>query len=667
MATQKAKRMTDDEIQKAVNEQLRLATGFDEDDITKEREKALDYYFMRPRGDEVTGRSDVISGDVSAMVEAVLSQMLDGFSSDNIAEFQPDGEDDETQAQLESDTVTHFVMDANNGYMALLEAIKDALLERNGVIKVWVDERTQTETLEYIDVDSVAFSTLTNVPGKIIDVIDYDPKNETLKIKETTVDRKLKVEAIPLENFLYTENWTSLDLQDIPFCAERKVDSRSSLIEQGYNKTKVNNLDARHTVMESSNVRNPRKTESDNNQASEPSQDQIEYFESYMLIDTDGDGISERRRFITSGTTLLDNMEVPMVAFAAGAVLINPHRFLGVSIYDKIKQIQDINTGLNRALLDNANATNKSRLVVRDGKVNTDDLEDGRVNGRIRVKGSHVGPLDQAVAPLLVPDISAGILANIEHQKRSRSELGGASLDLAAGNAQLGSQQIGSQGLDRAYSVMEQLAAMMTKIIAQTLIRSVWLLTHATLREFFDQPVKIRQSSKWASPTPSDWVKRDRINVKPGMSAGQRARKVAILEGILDKQIKLAGEGLDDVIVNIDGFHSALMDWARTAEIENPEQYFLDPSSEESKQAVQRKREQAQQATQAQQKLLDQALGLESLRVSIDKRMGEMELQFKYWSENLQSEVEEAKIVGKATVELEKARNAPTDQQTAAT
>ena len=33
-----------------------------------------------------------------------------------------------------------------------------------------------------------------------------------------------------------------------------------------------------------------------------------------------------------------------------------------------------------------------------------------------------------------------------------------------------------------------------------------------------------------------------------------------------------------------------------------------------------------------------------------------MELQFKYWSDNLKSEIEEAKIVGPAAVDLEIAR-----------
>jgi hypothetical protein len=659
MADKTPKKMTEDEIQKVVNTQLRKATGWDEDEVTKARELALDYYFMRPRGDEVTGRANVVSGDVSAMIDAVLSQMLDAFENDNLVEFEPTDAADEDQAQLESDAVNHFVMKANNGYMAFLEAIKDALLERNGIIKVWVSERSTTEIREYEDVDPVAFTTLTEAPGMRIDVIEYDPENETLKLRETTVDRKLMVESVALENFLYTENWTSLDLQGIPFCAERKVDSRSALIEMGFDKTKVNGLAAQHETKQLTANRNPKKIESDPQEGPTRSEDQIEYYECYSLLDTDGDGISERRRLVVSGTTLLEDIQVPMVSFAAGAVLINPHRFLGVSLFDKLKQIQDTNTGLNRALLDNANATNKSRLVVRDGKVNADDLEDGRVNGRIRVKNSHQGGLDEAVKALLVPDISQGILLNIEHQKRSRAELGGAALDLATANAQLGSDQIGSQGLDRAYSVMEQLAAMMTKIIARTLIRSVYLLTHETLRQFFDKPVDIRQSARWAAPVPTEWKKRNILTVKPGMSVGERTRLIGSLGSILDKQLTLSEQGLDDVIVNIDGFYAALMDWARAAEISNPEQYFIDPTSDESKEALKSKQAAQKQAQDNQATLIDQALGLERLRTAFEKYKTDTELQFKYWNANLDSEVEEAKIIGDATTKLVAARVKP--------
>jgi hypothetical protein len=651
-----SKKMTEAEVVAVVKSLLEDSTGFTDDKVTRDREKALDYYFMRPRGDEQVGRSQVISGDLSSMVEAVLSQTMDAFSTDKVVEFEPTGKDDEDQAQLESDTVTHFVMDANNGYIHFLAAIKDALLLRNGIIKVWVDETRDTEIQEYDNVDPIAFERITTQPNVIVDVLEYDLDNETLQTRETTINRKLRVEAIPIENFLYTRNWTSIDLADVPFCGELRQETRSSLIAQGFSKQKVNDLKGIDRADERKQaIRNPAKDQ-EGSHTTDRSMDIIEYYECYALIDTDGDGVAERRRILIADTTILEDKEVEEVPYGAGVALVNAHRFLGVSLYDKLKQIQDINTGLNRALLDNANATNKSRLLVRDGKVNPDDLNDGRVNGNIRVAMSHQGPLQDAAAPLMVPDISQGILLNIQHQKQTRSELGGASLELASGQAQLGSAQIGSQGLDRAYSVMEQLSAMMAKIIAETLVRSVYLLTHSTLRRYFDQPVNIRRSGKWDSPVPSEWQKRERLNVKIGMSAGERGRKVAILDNILNKQVQFSEGGLDDILVNSDGFYSALMDWARAAEIDNPEQYFLDPASEDSQKAMASKQAQAQQAKQQQAALMDQALGLEQLRVAFEKYKQDSELQFKYWNANLDSEVEEAKIVGKATQDLASAR-----------
>ena len=206
---------------------------------------------------------------------------------------------------------------------------------------------------------------------------------------------------------------------------------------------------------------------------------------------------------------------------------------------------------------------------------------------------------------------------------------------------------------------MEQLAAMMTKIIARTLIRSVYLLTHETLRRFFNEPVNIRRSAGWSQPIPSEWKKRTILTVKPGMSVGERARRISTLGAILDKQMALSDQGLDDVIVNINGFYAALMDWARASEVAQPEQYFIDPTSEASIEALKRKQAAQQKDKENQATLIDQALGLERLRTAFEKYKQDTDLQFQYWEANLSSEVEEAKIVGKASIDLETARMKP--------
>jgi hypothetical protein len=220
---------------------------------------------------------------------------------------------------------------------------------------------------------------------------------------------------------------------------------------------------------------------------------------------------------------------------------------------------------------------------------------------------------------------------------------------------QMAGGRIGSEGVDRAFSVMEQLAAHMTKNMATSLIRNVFLLAHATMREFFDEPVNVKVNGRWESPVPSQWQPRTRVRVKNGMSPGERARRVSTLRGVVDSQIALAREGMDEVLVNIEGFYRALTDWGRAADLPTPEQYFLDPSTPASKQALKKKQEDAARDAEAQRALMAQAVGLEQLRTAFDKYRHDSELQFKYFAEILGAEVAEAKIVGEATADLVKA------------
>lgn len=643
--------MAEDTLIQKIKEQLLLCHGFDGDEVAQAREKALDYYFQRPRGDEVAGRSAVVSGDVSAMVEANLAQMLDAFSSDNIVEFEPSGLEDEDQAQLESSAVQHFVMSRNNGFLQLAQAIKDALLLRNGVIKVFVEDLEDTRVRSFTDVSPEALVELTNQGGVETDVLEYDAETGDLKLRLTRTQREFRSHAIPPENFLYYREWDLHDLQDIPFCAERHIDRRSDLVELGFPKSKVKDLTKHSTNFKvDSQARNPRNL-SNFTEGIDDSQDQIEWFECYVLMDKDGDGISERRKICISDETVLSDEPVNLVPYAAGTAIINPHRFMGISLFDKLKQTQDTRTALRRALLDNVNTTTKNRIAYLDGKVNVEDVGDGRPNGALRVK-ANVADVRQAVMPFEVPDTSANILSNLESTARERAEMGGAALDLQTAQMQIGGDRMGSQGLDRAYSVMEQLASMMMKTVAATLIRSTFLLAHATLREFFDEPVPIKRNGKWITPVPSEWPERRSLVVKPGMSPGERARKANALKQVLDSQIVLADKGMGEVLVNLGGFNKALLDWARVSEIQNPEQYFVDPESPQAQQAIKNKRAQAQEQTELKQALMQQAIGLEQMRLAFEKYKEDAELQFKYYNAVLGAEVEEAKIAGKATTDL---------------
>lgn len=647
------------EVLKIVTALAREADGYDADEISKAQESALDYYFMRERGDEVPGRSRVVSGDVSAMVEANAAQMMPSLTAKRVVDLDADSTEDEEQAETETRATSRLVMGRRGGWLKLLEGVKDALLSRNCYAKVWVEERVRTRIRNYSDVAPEAMAEI----ALSSEVLSYTRSTGKLRVRERDVTRELEWRTVPVENFIYTKNWHSLDLQDIPFCGEIHIDLRTTLKEQFPDMAaKIDELPgyADHKVSQA--ARNPRKRVHRPNPTSDPALDEIEWIESYALLDTDGDGIAERRRvcFVES-KLVLENVDVPLVEYAAGSALINPHRLLGVSIYDKLKQTQDIGTGLKRSAMDNANAANKSRTAYLKGIVDNDDLSDGAVNADIGVEG--VADVRQAITALGMQDVTLGILKHIEANNRSRAELGGAALDMAQANLQIG-DRVGSEGVDRAYSVMEQLATMMMRTVAESFLKNVHLLAHEVLRLNFDEPITVPMGGKgdYLTVTPSEWKRREYATVRLGMSPGEKRQQRSALGFVLDAQIKLADKGYSDILVNLEGFYAALMDWCRASDLERPEQYWIDPRSDDAKQAADDLKASRAQERAAQQKLTDVALSLEQLRISLGKYEGDADRALKWAIEQLGAEIEEMKVVGKATADLELQKSKTADE-----
>jgi hypothetical protein len=465
------------------------------------------------------------------------------------------------------------------------------------------------------------------------------------------------------ENFLLLRSWHKQDLAGVHFCAERHVEPRSALVEYGFDKKLVEDLPKFNMENSTTTNRLPREM-SHNLIAFDKSQDMIEWYECYVKMD-DGDGASELRRICVSGgasKVILEDEPAELVCYAMGVAIINPHTFIGISMYDKLKSTQDTSTALTRGLMDNLNAVTKNRTAHFDGIVETDDLEDGRVNGSIRVKPGIVQDVRAAVTGFTVPDASANILQNLEHTRRMRSEMGGASLDMATGQMQL-NDRVGSQGLDRAYSVMEKLAAFMTRMLAHTLVRSMYLITHETLRTQWQGSISFKRGKNWITQEPSKWQVRDAVHVNLGMSPGERQRLAAVLEKLMTLQASLAQQGMEDVLVDVQSYYNAAMDWMRMCDLAMPERYMLNPLSDQGKAALQRNAVQKQQSAAKQDALMKQAIALEQLRTAFDKYKTDAELQFKYYDAVLTAQVEEARLTSSAVVNIMSARDAANKAQ----
>ncbi|KRQ11926.1 hypothetical protein AOQ73_05825 [Bradyrhizobium pachyrhizi] len=131
--------------------------------LMDERSRAMDYYLGQMDQDMPVpaGRSKAVSTDVSDTIEGLMPSLMDIFAgSDEVVRFDPVGPEDEEAAQQETDYVNHVFMQQNPGFMTLYAFIKDSLLSKTGIVKVWWEEREQESRETYYDLTEDQFMIL---------------------------------------------------------------------------------------------------------------------------------------------------------------------------------------------------------------------------------------------------------------------------------------------------------------------------------------------------------------------------------------------------------------------------------------------------------------------------------------------------------------------------
>lgn len=115
--------------------------------VDVERAQAMDYYHGRPLGNEVEGRSQVVSQEVRDTIEWAMPQIMRMFvGSKAMVRFEPDqpaniqqAQQDQAQAEQVTDAVNYLLMRQNNGVIVLHDFFKDALMLKNGYVKVFYE------------------------------------------------------------------------------------------------------------------------------------------------------------------------------------------------------------------------------------------------------------------------------------------------------------------------------------------------------------------------------------------------------------------------------------------------------------------------------------------------------------------------------------------------
>ena len=644
---------SDQELVAIIQQQLFQANGSSTGNglLQQNRMAAIDYYLTRlPAATGIPGRSMVISPDVRDSIQAVLAQMAPLYASEFPAEFVPERQGDEQAAAMETMAVCKVIAN-NNGYAQIMAATHDALLCKNGYIKVWIEEYSDVQTARFRGGDAQDNAALLAMAGDGAEMDDDD--GEAVSIRITKERPRVRLESIAPERMYIDANLRSIKLTDANFIAEYKPTSKSDLILAGYNKELVMGLQISNGVSQGLD-QNVRQMGQANNQwatASTPEMGMVDIYEVYMRIAMKGDVATLWRFIMADQGEILDKEEVTYMPYAGGVVMTLPHRADGISMYDLCKQSQDVGTAALRQWIDSNSVAVQNRLVVGP-QVNTDDLMNAGPNQHIRLtRGDDVG---MAVMPLPFTDIGGSCEQLLNYKDRMRTQASGASLDLQGAEPQMMTAQVGAMGADRIMSSQEQVAGLYTRNLSESLIRDTFLLVHRCLRHDFDESMTLKLGDQWVEVNPTDWLERTDCAVRVGLTPGERNRKVGALTAQLQVATQAMQSGLNGVLIDTNGLYQILMDLARAQELEGADQYWIDPKSQRSQQAQQQMAAQNEKQKQLEIQVTTLSDQVNQQKNQITAANDAAELRYKYWDSALRAEIEEAKIVGSATLELQR-------------
>ena len=673
--------MKEFDLQAIIENEIDNALGYINTETVEERRDALMAYNREPYGNEVEGRSTIVTGEVAEAVDGALPQLLRVFTqSDDVVRFEPKAPGDEEKAKQATEYCNWVLMNDNPGFEVFQTWFKDALLQKAGVIKVWWNDETSVDKEKYENLSEEEL-TLLLADGQMevvkqrqtqIGEVPVPPTPEQMMLAQQTgvppemtmqpvfsynvtvkkINKKgsVKVENVPPEEFLISKK--ARRIADAPFVAHRRLTTRSELISMGFKADEIDELPAYDdlTFTPERVARFPNGEQPDD-PSLDTSMDEIETFECYIRTDYDEDGIAELRRVFYAGGTILENEEADFIPFCSICPIPMPHKFFGHSLADRVVDIQKIKTTITRQMLDNLYLSNNARMAVVDGQVNLDDMLTVTPGGIVRVKNN------QAITPLQVPLVAGQafpMLAYMDEIQQKRTGVTQASQGLDPNILQNTTATAVAMVQNAGAAKVELIA----RIFAETGVKDLFKSILHLVCKYQDKERIVRMRGKFVAIDPREWSNEYDLTVNVGLGTGNREQQMAMVAAILQKQEQIMSQmGIANPLVSPSQYRNTLGRFIESAGFKDTSEFFREITPEMEQQMMQPQQQQPDPATaalmqQAQAQMqITQAKAQADIQLNQAKAQADIQLQ----REKAAADIQLAREKAAAQMELKSA------------
>ncbi len=627
------------ELKGTITREITDALGYQNGKLVQERSLALDYYNSEPFGNEVEGRSQVISSDVLEAVESVLPSLLRIFTAgDDIVKFEPVGPEDEEASKQATEYINHIIFKENDGWKVFYTWFKDALIQKNGFIKHYYKYEDEFLKESYKGLTEIEYQALliddavevVNVEEVIEDKMVMTEQGEmadtqtvfNVDVRRKSSSGKICIENVPPEEMLVSKRTKTL--ADAPYIAHRLKKTVSDLIGEGYDRKKIEDIPnyANSTWNEESLSRNLFNEESYMDESADPSMREVLYYENYIRTDIDNDGVAELLKVCTVGDTneILHVEEISYIPFSTITPIINPHRLFGMSVADLVMDIQQIKSVLLRQCLDNAFLMNNSRVLAVDSQVNLDDLLQSRAGNIVRVKSPN------AVVPLQAQNFMQEGLAMMEKVDQIKEQRSGISrMQQGLDPNTIQKSHTTATGVKEAMASAGQRIETIARVFAETGIKDLMncLLKLTTQYQDYKKIIKIRNN--YVPIDPREWKNKFNLTINVGLGTGSHEQRLQILGQILGIQEKIMMSG--SKLANEQNIYNTLERMVHNAGFKSPQEFFTNPETLPPEQPKDPMQENPLLIATQQQIQADREKNIAELQLKKEKMEAELELK----------------------------------------
>jgi hypothetical protein len=561
-------RMQEDELKAIVQAEIKNAVGVLDTELSQDRIDGWDAYLKQPYGNEVDGRSSVVSSDVQDTVEWIMPSLMRIFTAGDAAvEFAPTGPEDEEAAKQATDYCNYIWDRDNPGFLNFHTWFKDALITKLGTVKVYWESREDWKKERYQGLDENSYALVVGSPD--VEIVEHTenqsigPDGMPVSAHDVVVrykkeSGKICVDPVPGDEVLFSRD--AKDVQNCRFFAHKTKRTISDLNEEFPDKRdEIDGLSSDEPgTMNNESVSRSTVREDDITGLTATinrAMREVWITEAYVRVDYDGDGIAEMRQVTVAGTgnVVLKNEEWEGPRpFACVCPILMPHRLVGLSIPDLIKDIQLIKTAILRQFLDALYIANNPRYEVDVDRVeDPSEVLTSKPGGVVRKHGD---------APVMTPVMTAPVadqaLLGLNYVDQLRENRTGVS----ARTQGLGADTLHDTkgGQDLMFDAARMRIELIARIFAETGVKDAFKLILWNAHKYQDEARTVRLRNQWVPMDPREWSDEYDMtaNVGLGHNDNEKQKMALGLIGALQEKIILLQGGPDGPMVNWSNLHN---------------------------------------------------------------------------------------------------------------